>query len=177
MLLKGENTFMKRIFLMLITMAMILLMAGCTGDTNTYLYESKDNDWSIRIPKEFTKEKEESDEQIKSYTITFKSENEPTLIINEIVDEKIVINEDVLKEELSLDSYLHAERFDTIDIQGIGKAYGALVSDEAINYTMLYHRLKHKDKVISFIFYWKDGFSIEEEAKAKAIISTLKSMK
>lgn len=168
---------MKRITAILMALIIILLMAGCAGDTDTYLYISKDNDWSIKMPKEFIKDKEQSDELMKFYEITFKTESEPTFIISEVIDEKLEINEATLKEEFELDNYIHVNRYDNIDIQGIGTAYGALVSDEATRTTMMYHRLKHKDKVISFIFYWKDNFSIEEEAKAKAIISTFKGLK
>ena len=168
---------MRRIVTSLMILILIFLVTGCAGETDTYLHKSKDGDWSIKMPKEFTQDKEESDEQMKSYTVTFKTESEPVLVVNEVIDEKLEINEDILKEEFSLDNYIHVERYDTIDIKGIGKAYGALVLDEATGMTMMYHRLKYKDKVISFIFYWKDGFSLEQEAKAKAIISTFKSLK
>lgn len=168
---------MKRIAAAVMAVVLILLMAGCTGNSDTYLYKSKAGDWSIEIPKEFVKDKEESDEQLNSHTVSFKTESEPILVINEVIDEKFEISEEKLKEEFALDNYLHVERYETIDIQDVGKAYGALVSDEATGMTMMYYRLKHKDKIISIIFYRKNGFSLEQEAKAKAMIGTFKGLK
>lgn len=168
---------MRRIAAAVMAAVLVFLAAGCAGNSDRSLYKSKDGDWSIRMPKEFTQEKEEVDEQLKSYTVTFRTENEPVFIINEIVDEKIEINEEKLKEEFSLDNYLHVERYETVDIENVGKAYGALVSDEATETSMLYYRMKYKDKAISFIFYWKDNFSLEQEAEAKAIMSTFKGLK
>lgn len=168
---------MKRIASVVVALILVFLAAGCAGETDTYLYTGRDGDWSIGIPKEFSQDKEEYDEQMKSHTVTFKTESEFVLVINEIIDEKLEINEDTLKEELSMDNLFHVERFDTIDIQGVGKAYGALVSDEVTKMTMMYHRLKYKDKAISFIFHGKNGFSVEQEAEAKAIISTFKDKK
>jgi hypothetical protein len=114
---------------------------------------------------------------LKSYTVSFKTESESFLAINELVDENIVINEEKLKEELAEDNYIHVEKYDTIDIKNIGKAYGVFVTDEAIGMAMMYYRLKYKDKAISFIFYRKGGFSPEHESKAKAMMSTFKGLK
>ncbi|KUO70614.1 MAG: hypothetical protein APF77_17595 [Clostridia bacterium BRH_c25] len=168
---------MRRITAAIMAFILIFLAAGCAGKSDTYLYTSKDEDWSVNMPKEFIKDKEESDEQLKSNTISFKTENESFLAINEITDEKIEISEEILKEEMEEDHYLKVERYDTIEIKNIGKAYGAVVSDEATGMAMLYYRLKYKDKAVSFIFYRKASFSTEQEAKAIATISTFKGLK
>jgi len=51
------------------------------------------------------------------------------------------------------------------------------VFDKATNTAMMYHRLKYKDKVISFISHYKNDFTDEQEAKVKSIISSLKILK
>lgn len=168
---------MKRVTAIFMAIIMIFLVTGCSGSTDTYLYKSKDGDWSIRMPKEFTKDKEETDEQLKSSTVSFKTDGESFLAINELVDEKFEITEEKLKEELSEDHYLKVQRFDTVAVKGVGNAYGATITDEATGMAMMYYRLKYKDKAISFIFYRKAAFSPEQEAKAIATISTFKGLK
>lgn len=156
---------------------MLFLLAGCGDNSDTYLYKSKDKDWSVRIPKEFKLGKEEVDEELKSYNISFDGENGTTLVINEVVDEKFELNEETLKEELEQDHYLHVEQYENLDIKGAGKVYGALVSDEATGMGMMYYRIKHKDKVISFIAYKKLGFPMAEEAMIKSMVTTFKGLK
>ncbi|HRS20304.1 MAG TPA: hypothetical protein P5510_00980 [Clostridia bacterium] len=168
---------MRRVLVIIMASILILLAAGCIKEADTYLFKGRDGDWSIDMQKEFTKSKEESDEQLKSYTVTFKTESDLYFIINEMTDEKLEINQDRIKEELSLDEYLQVERYDSIDIPDVGTAYGALVFDKATNTAMMYHRLKYKDKVISFISHYKNDFTDEQEAKVKSIISSLKILK
>lgn len=167
---------MRRVAAAVMAVVMLFLLAGCGEGSNTYLYESKDKDWSVRIPKEFELEKEEADEQLKSYNVTFKSENDWTLVINEMVDAEFVLNEDALKQELSEDHYLKVEQYENMDIEGVGKAYGALVTDNATGMGMMYYRVKHKDKVVSFIAYKKLGFPAAEEARIKSMVTTFKGL-
>ncbi len=166
---------MRKITAMFMAIVLIFLMAGCSS--NTYLHKGKDEDWSIMIPKEFVKDKEEANEELKSHTATFLTENETYFVINEAVDEKLEINEDTLKEEIAEDHYLHVKKFETLDIEGFGKAYGALIEDEAIGMDMIYYRLKHKDKAISFILYRKTNFTDEQVEKARVMIKTFKGLK
>jgi hypothetical protein len=164
---------MKRITAAIMAVVLLLMLAGCTADT--YLYASRDGDWSIKIPKEFKKEKEEAYEELKSYSVTYKTENESYLVINEMIDEKLVINEETLKEEIAEINYFHAEGYNTLDIEGFGKAYGVLVFDESIGTTMLYYRLKHKDKAISFIIYRQGSFTADQIKKGADMIGTFKA--
>ena len=168
---------MRRVPAIITASILILLAAGCIKEADTYQYKGRDRDWSIDMQKEFAQSKEEYDEELKSHTVTFKTESDLFFVINEIVDEKLEINQDRIKEELSLDDYIKAERYDNIDIPDVGTAYGALVSDEATGTAMMYHRLRYKDKVISFIFHYKNDLSDEHEAKAKAIIGSFKGLK
>jgi len=168
---------MKRVTAVILALFLLISAAGCTAEQDTNLYKSKDGDWSINIPKEFIKDKEESDEALKSNTVSFKTENESFLAINEITDEKLEISEEKMKEELETDHYLKVQRYDTIEIKNIGKAYGAMVTDDATGMAMMYYRLKYKDKAVSFILYRKGAFLPEQEAKAIAMISTFKGLK
>lgn len=168
---------MKRITAVLLALVLILSASGCVNKANTYVFKSKDNSWSIDMPKEFVKDKEEADEQQKALTTYFKTENETTLVISEIKDEKLVIDEAALKEELEQDHYIKVERFNTVEIKNFGKAYGAIVADEATGMMMMYYRLKNGDNAVSFIMYRKGAFTPEQEAKAIAMLSTFKSLK
>lgn len=168
---------MKSITAAIVAIVLIITAAGCSAEPDANLYTARDGDWSIKLPKEFIKEKEESDEALKSNTVSFKTENESFLAINEITDESLEINEEIMKEELENDHYLKVERYDTIEIKSVGKAYGAMVSDEATGMAMMYYRLKYKDKAVSFIFYRKGAFSPEQEAKAITVLSTFKGLK
>ncbi len=168
---------MKRIIAAILAVMLVFMMAGCAAESDTYLYTSKDGDWSIKMPKEFIKDKEDANDELKSYTISFKTESESFLAINEILDEKLEISEEKLKEELAEDHYLKILKYETLDLKGAGKAYGAMVTDEATGMAMMYYRLKHKDKAVSFIFYRKVGFSPEQEAKGKEMIRTFKGLK
>lgn len=129
------------------------------------------------MPNEFLKDKEESDEQQKAVTTYFKTENGTSLVISELKDEKLEVNEELLKEEMAQDHYLKVERYNTVDIKDIGKAYGALINDEVTGMSMIYYRMKHKDNVISFILYRKGAFTVEQEAKAIAMLGTFKGQK
>lgn len=168
---------MKRITAALLVFILMLSAAGCAKKSDTYLYKNKDANWSINIPNEFVKEKEESDEQQKSSTVYFKTESETSLVISEIKDEKLEINEDILKAELEEDHYLRPERFNTVEIKDVGKAYGVLITDEVTGMAMIYYRLKYMDNAVSFILYRKGAFTPEHEAKAMAMISTFKGLK
>lgn len=168
---------MRRITAAFLALILVFMVSGCVKKSDTYLYTNKDKSWSMNIPNEFVKDKEEADEQQKTSTTYFKTENESYFVISEIIDEKLEINEETLKAELEEDHYLKVSRFDTVEIKDIGKAYGAVVSDEATGMTMLYYRLKYKDNAVSFILYRKGAFTPEQEAKGIAMISTFKGLK
>lgn len=168
---------MKRITAVLMAFILIFIVTGCVKKSDTYLFANKDKSWSINMPNEFVKDKEEADEQQKSNTTYFKTENESFLVISEIKDEKLEINEEILKAELEEDNYLKVERYNTVEIKEIGKAYGAIVTDEATGMSMMYYRLKYKDNAVSFILYRKGAFTVEQEAKVIAMISTFKGLK
>lgn len=166
---------MKRIAAAVMTLILLFLTAGCAA--NTYLYKSRDEDWSIKIPKEFVKDNEQYDEDLKYSTVSFKTEKESFLTINDMVDEKIEISEESLKEELSIDHNFVIEKYDTIDIKDVGKAYGAVVHDEVTAMDMIYYRLKYKDKAVSIILYRSGEFAEEQILKAKKMIGTFKGLK
>ncbi|MGE5679100.1 MAG: hypothetical protein ACM3ZR_13680 [Pseudomonadota bacterium] len=168
---------MKRVIAAIMVCVLIFSVTGCVKKSDTYVYKDKDNSWSIKVPNEFIKDREETDEQQKTNSVYFKTEKETYLVINEIKDEKLVINEETLKEELGVDDYIKVSRYDTVEIKDVGKAYGAVLTDEATNMSMLYYRLKYKDSAISFILYRKGAFAPEQEAKAIAMISTFKGLK
>ena len=165
---------MKRVTAALLVFILMFTAAGCVKKSNTYLFQNKDKSWSIDMPNEFVKDREELDEQQKAVTTHFKTENETFLVISELRDEKLEVNEELLKAEMESDNYLKVERYNTVDIKDIGKAYGALVTDEVTGMSMIYYRMKHKDNVISFIIYRKGAFTVEQEAKAIAMLGTFK---
>lgn len=168
---------MKKVIAAILAVMLIISVTGCAKKSDTYVYKNKDNSWSIKMPNEFVKDREEADEQQKTSSVYFKTEKETYLVISETKDEKLEINEEKLKEELEGDDYIKVSRYDTIEIKNVGKAYGAVLTDEATSMSMLYYRLKYKDSAISFILYRKGAFAAEQEAKAIAMISTFKGLK
>ena len=168
---------MKRVIAAIMACMLVFSVTGCAKKSDTYVYKDKDNSWSIKVPNEFLKDREEADEQQKTSSVYFKTDKETYLVINEIKDEKQEINEETLRGELEGDDYIKVSRYDSVEIKDIGKAYGAVLTDEATNMSMLYYRLKYKDSAISFIFYRKGAFAAEQEAKAIAMISTFKGLK
>jgi len=168
---------MKRITALLLAIALILSLSGCIQKKNTFTFKNRDSSWSMEIPKEFVKDKEVNDDQQKALNTYFKTENGITLIINETKDEELEINEELIIEEIGIDPYIKVDRYDTIEIKDVGKAYGAVVKDNATGVAMLYYRLKHGDNAISFILHRKGSFTPEQEAKATAMISTFKGIK
>lgn len=167
---------MRKIISVFMVIVLLFLMAGCIKESDEYLYESKDKDWSIMLPKEYIIDKEDSIEEYKSFTTYFKTKEGPSLAINEIIDENIEVNEEELKKEIALDNYYQVDTYETLSIQDFGVAYGAMLFDTVSASTIMYYRLKHEDKVVSFIFTWENECSIEQEAEAKTVISTFKSM-
>jgi len=167
---------MRRIAAVFIASAMLLILAGCADKSDTYVYKSKDKDWSVSIPKEFKQSGEELNEEYNTYNVSFESENGTTLVISETVNKELELSEDTIREELEEDHYLKVEQYETLDIEGTGKVYGAMVSDQATGMGMMYYRVKHGDKVVSFIAYKKLGFPAAEEARIKGMVTTFKGL-
>lgn len=167
---------MKRIAAAFMAIVLLFMISACSSASGTYLYKSKDGDWSINMPKEFIKDKEESNEGEKSYTVTFKTENETYLAINEKIDADLQLSEETIKEEMELDHYLEVSRYETIDLKGGNKAYGVVLNDKATGMSIIYYRIKNNEKVISYMLYRKGGFTVQQEAKAQKMISSFKAL-
>lgn len=158
-------------------MAILFLLAGCSPGQDTLIYKGADGDWSIALPKTFQKEKEDKNDLLHMDLVIFKDDAGRILNIGEIRDPHMEVSEEALKAEIALDSYLHLERTETIDVKGIGKIYGALIEDHSTARTMLYYKVRLGEKVLTFILYQKDEFTLEEEAQVKGMITTLKKLK
>lgn len=165
---------MKRIAALIMVMVLLISAAGCAGNAKTFDYNSTEGDWRVRIPKEFVKDKESKDEQAQSVTIEFKNESGTYLTINELIDKEMEVGPDTIKNEIGNDSYMHIEKEDTVEHEKLGKIYGAHVHDDTTQMTMLYYRLRHKDKIVSFIVYKKAEFTEEEEKQVREMIKSVK---
>lgn len=149
-------------------------MSGC-GKKEVFSYESMDKEWSIEIPNEYKKDKEETKDGF--YFISYKNEEGGIFSINEIVDKDTVVNEENIEKDLGEDPYLHIERKETLDVEGIGKVYGILIKDHSTNGYMFYYKFRINDKIINLVIYEKGGFSVEEEAKIKNMVGNIKILK
>lgn len=151
-----------------------LIMLGC-DKKEVFSYESMDKDWSIEIPNEYKKDKEETKDGF--YFISYKNEDGGIFSINEVDDKETVVNEESIEKDLGEDSYLHIERKETLDVEGTGKIYGILVRDNSTNGYMFYYKFRVNEKIINLLIYKKDGFTIEEEGKIKSMIGNIKILK
>ena len=160
--------------MIVLIITIVASMSGCTKN-EVILYESIDKEWSIEVPNEYTKDQEQNKDG--SYYISYKNEKGGIFSINEIVDKDTVVNEENIVKDLGEDSYLHIERKETLDVEGIGKIYGILIKDHSTNGYMFYYKLRINDKVINLLIYQKNGFTVEEEAKIKSMIGNIKILK
>ena len=78
------------------------------------------------------------------------------------------------KKEIGEDSYFHIERVQTIDVEGLGKLYGAVIEDHASEGYMMYFKTRINDKVISFVASKSKAFNVDEEAEIINMISNIK---
>lgn len=154
----------------------LLFLGGCNAKPKDYFtVEGHDQDWTLELPMSFELSEEENHEEFKIYAKTFKNSNGMALNIMESPDEGAKIaSEESLKESLSIDNYFALERTETIDLEGIGKIYGALVEDHATESHIFFYQLNLNGKLISIGIYQRKPFTMEEEAQIKGMITTLK---
>ncbi|SHI67874.1 hypothetical protein SAMN02745975_00368 [Geosporobacter subterraneus DSM 17957] len=167
---------MKKIKAALWILLSMVLITGCAAPKDYFVYTSVDKEWSMQIPKTYEKNMEENDETLKIYMKAFKNNKGTVLNIMEMPDEGVKIaSEKYIQEELAaIDDYLHIERLETINLEKIGKIYGALVEDHATNSYMFLYKWNHSNKLISVMVYQMRPFTLEEEAQIKNLISTIK---
>ena len=168
---------MRKIGVVAILMMLFVLLSGCGEKGDHFTYKGIEGDWSIQLPKAFEKSSEEKNDQLHMSLTIFKDGKGRILNVGEIADPGIEVNQEALAEEVALDSYLHLERTETIDLKGVGTIYGALIDDHSTGQVMLYYKLKLENKVLTFILQQKDEFTLEEEAKIKSMMTTLKTLK
>ncbi|MDF2548701.1 MAG: hypothetical protein K0R93_3599 [Anaerosolibacter sp.] len=167
---------MRKISVAAVLMMLFVLLSGCGEKAEVFTYKGLDGDWSIQIPNTFEKTNEEKNDQLNMSLTIFQDDQGRMINIGEILDPTIEVNEEALKEEIALDSYLILERTETIDIKGVGTLYGALLEDHSTEQFMFYYKLKLEDKVVTFIIQQKKEFTFEEEAKVKSMMTTLKKL-
>ncbi len=165
---------MKRAVAILMAILVLISAAGCAGTANTYAYKSADGDWQVRIPKEFVKDKESKDDQLKSTTVEFRNDSETTLVLHELEDKDTVVGPDTIKKEIGDDHYIHIEKEDVIEHKTLGKIYGAHVHDDATQMVMIYYRFRHKDKIISVLGYKNSEYTEQEESQFRDLIQGIK---
>jgi len=174
MIHEGERK-LKKLLTGILILAMLISLAGCNKKDVDVYYESLDKEWSMEIPKEYKKDKEETKDGF--YHISYKNENSGLFSITEILDEDTTVDEENLEADLGEDSYLHIVRKETLDVAGIGKIYGLLIEDHSTGGHMLYYKLRINDKIVNILTYKKQPFTLEEEAKIKSMIGNIKILK
>lgn len=166
---------MKKFLAGILILSIFASLVGCSKNNEVFHYESVDEEWSVEIPISFEKHGEEEQEGF--YFITYKNENGEKFSITEVVDKETTINEEIFEEEIGEDSYFHIERVQTIDVEGLGKIYGAVIEDHASEGHMMYFKTRINDKVISFVAAKNKAFNVDEEAKIINMISNIKILK
>lgn len=137
-------------------------------------FVSKEEDWSITLLEGMEKLEEEPLEDVGGLITYYKKPGYAKLVISEFLMPDMELTEETVKNEVEADSYFTAERFESIEVNGVGTYYGAVLKDNAVNTYNLHYNIKHGDKVISFTLYKQTPFTIEEEAAFKASLSTIK---
>ena len=163
---------MKKFLAGILILSIFISLVGCSQNNEVFDYESTDREWSLEIPVSFEKDGEEKQEDF--YFITYKNENGEKFSITEVVDNETTINEEIFEKEIGEDSYFHIERVQTIDVEGLGKLYGAVIEDHASEGYMMYFKTRINDKVISFVASKSKAFNVDEEAKIINMISNIK---
>ncbi len=158
-----------------VILVILILISGCAKNDSTFSYESIDKEWSIEIPNQYKKDKEEVEDDF--YHISYRDEEGGIFSITEVVDRDKVLNEESIEAELKGDSYFHMERKEVLDIEGIGKVYGGLIEDHATRGYMLYYKLRINDRIISLLTHKKQPFTLGEEGRVKSMIGNIKILK
>lgn len=176
MLLKNKEFrgghVLKKIFLLILSITLIVTVAGCTSEKNMVMHTGIDESWSIALPEGYVKDKEE---QIEEHHITtyIKDDNEK-FTIGEFINSEAIVDEDFFENEIGEDSYMHAQKKEVVDVEGFGKVYGVIGDDHSTNNYFMYYKTKINDKVISFLAYRAQAFTSDEEKEMKDILSNLK---
>ena len=104
---------------------------------------------------------------------SYKRGNE-TLNISEFIIPGVTLDEKMIEEEIGMATDMEVLRPDSIDLKENGKFYGVLVKDNSTGMYMIYHRIQKGDKIVSFLCFSPEPYTVENEAEYKAMISTIK---
>lgn len=166
---------MKKLTLVLIILMVLTALAGCSKEpskeVSAVIYEGMDKEWSIEIPDKYVKDNEEKKEA--SYFITYKTEGGEILNIEEKIDSDSILSKENIEKELKVDDYIHINRFETLEIEDVGKVYGAYLEDRTVNGYAIMYKFRVKDKVVSILVYKTEVFTEQEEGEIKSIISNI----
>ncbi len=151
-----------------------MILAGCTSEDNMIAHTGIDEEWSIALPENYVKDKEE---QIEDYHMTtyIKDGNEK-FTIGEFINKEAIVDENFFENEIGEDSYMHAEKKEVVDIKGFGKVHGVIGDDHSTDNYFMYYKTKINDKVLSFLVYRAEPFTSEEENEMKSILSNLEKI-
>lgn len=151
----------------------IFILSGCGNEKNTELFESKGGDFSVVMDSSYEEDKIEETESPKGIVYSYKRGNE-TLNISEFIIPGVTLDEKMIEEEIGMATDMEVLRPDSIDLKENGKFYGVLVKDNSTGMYMMYHRIQKGDKIVSFLSFSPDPYTVENEAEYKAMISTIK---
>ncbi|MCK8059269.1 MULTISPECIES: hypothetical protein [unclassified Fusibacter] len=152
---------------------LVLLLAGCQKDSIEYqTITSSLGDINFNMEKAYELK---DDEVIENFHMTTyeKADGKQIRIVSE-ENAAYVVDESVLEEELTQVDEIHVERTEILDIEGFGKVYGALLDDSQLAGMMFYYKFNAGTTVYTILFINGEDFTKEEEAKVKAMITTLK---
>lgn len=178
--------FKSRKLLIACLLLLIFSMVGCNNsvkneepvvseEEESVVFTGSEGDWEMNLPSSFEMLSEEIVED-QDWTITyFKGENGLQFNIGQMINSEMEVSEAALLEELEEEHYFHILRTESIKLAD-GTFYGVLIEDEELDLDFLYYKMKKDNKIVTFVIYQDKPFTLEEEVKIKAILSTFKAI-
>jgi hypothetical protein len=151
----------------------VLLVAGCSKSGIEYqTITTSLGDLSLDIESIYELK---DDETIDAFQMTtYETTDGKQIRILSEANAGYTVDESVLEDELTQVDEIHVERTEVLDIEGFGKVYGALLEDSQLAGMMFYYKFSVKDAVYTVLFINGENFTKDEEARVKAMITTLK---
>lgn len=150
----------------------VFVLTGCEKKEEGILFESKDGDFLVNLDSGYVEKTVDESENPKGYVYSYERGDE-ILNISEFTIPGVTLDEKMIEEEIEMATEMEVLRPDTIDLKENGKFYGVLVKDTSTGMYMMYHRIQKGEKIISFLSFRPQPYTVEEEAAHKAMISTI----
>lgn len=153
---------------------LILMLALCAGCSSTYRGQDvKLGAYSIRVPDHF--KVTDPAAKLPEGVLLYRSEKGKLYLQAMTVKAPdLKIDANTLSGEIKEDSYMKPGKPETVEMKGLGTAYGLTVKDQSTGMEYAYYKLKIGDDAVSMIYAAEGSLSEENKKEAKAILASLK---